>query len=237
MYKKFSSLLTFLLILAVQEYWAQQKIVLREIKEFPGYFRGYFSPDSRKAALLGEKQLRIVDLANNKTISNLSLPSDDDLSLTSAAFSPDGRQLALSYNIADCSKMNGSWNCKINQKISIYDVRTGKEVRALSSSKVEYVPKRLTYSSDGKFLSGALLGAEVWSVDRGNKVYKSVPAKDFHIKDSTISPDANWLATYEEASVVPTGRRLTLTNLASKEERRVDSERTLFFKFSMTPKV
>jgi WD40 repeat protein len=93
----------------------------------------------------------------------------------SAAFSPDGKTLALGCG-KDPVRTNAPWDPKTEVGISLWETATWSEIRSWPCPETGRAIRHLAWSPDGKLLaSGETKGINLWDAGSGRLV-KSLPS-------------------------------------------------------------
>ena len=163
-----------------------------EAQTFEDYYKGFFSPSGNLLALMAKGRVDIVEISTRRKVSSIALAKSV---LLGAAFSPDGRLLALSYRGADSVGRVGLW-----------ESATGKEVLKLSATDQDWRRnlEDLSFSASGQTLATNIGGvARLWDVSTGSEL------KRFSLSNATVdaisaervllSPDGRWLAAHMKA--------------------------------------
>lgn len=168
---------------------------LRSLKIGDGCYRGNFSPDGERFASLHShempkgdghgyaylEEIKLWNLSSGRQTGSIKgFPS----SLTSVAFSPDGRQIAGTHG----SQQNGG--------VRIWDTETGKERLTFvgHGSGVHL----LVFSPDGKSLAGApcqYLPPLMWETTTGNEGRSFEGSAGFYAASLTFNSDGTLLAS------------------------------------------
>jgi WD40 repeat protein len=141
-----------------------------------------FSPEGTRLAAAGDKSLTVYDTASGQAIRHLRrqprISYVEDYGVHSAAFSPDGRQLAA----------EGA-----NKTVWVWDVQTGKRIRALTEPR--YRVYAVAFSADGKWLAAASEDKKVhvWDAADGREVRTLEHAAQARMV--AFSPDSKRLAS------------------------------------------
>jgi WD40 repeat protein len=155
----------------------------RELDKLSGFAGGVqalaFAPNGKSLAVAdGRRQaIHVVDLATSKVLQQFSGPQG--AGPTAPAFAPDGKTLA--------AVSNGS--------ISLWDTRTGKEVRRLPAQA--YFLMTPAFSPDGKTLAiGSSLGnrLRVWDVATGKELHVFA-GHQAEVTAVALAPDGKTLVT------------------------------------------
>jgi WD40 repeat protein len=135
-----------------------------------------FSPDGRLLAVASAIGVYLYETATLQEVRYLPTESP----MESVAFSPDGRLVT-----------SGSWD----QKVILWDVETGKQVRTLKGH-TEGVSS-VAFSPDGRLLaSGAWWDQTVilWDVEAGKQV-RTLEGHAWTVSGVAFSPDGRLLAS------------------------------------------
>lgn len=146
-----------------------------------------FSPDSKLLAAPGGETLsRLWDVTNPEPQPLLLKASG--LGTGAAAFSPDGRTLAIGNTL------------ERHSQLSLFDVATGKLRRNLWQS---ILPSSITYFPDGKTLVvGGIDGAVRLCDNQTGKVSRTLTGHSTRVSCVTFSPDGATLASASEDRTV-----------------------------------
>jgi hypothetical protein len=118
--------------------------------------------------------------------------------LSAAAYSPDGKLLALARG----GEVNG-----LNGKVFLLDAATGKKLRELAPGHLDGATD-LAFSPDGKYLasSGRDTVVKLWNTADGKLVRQLGKGRGGQFKDwihaVSFSADGNWLAAADMAGQV-----------------------------------
>ena len=206
--------------------FSQETVQLKVLKEFHGYYRAYFSPDSRKVALFRKDRINIVWVPGGKAVCTI-VPSSSELTFDSAVFSQDGKSLIVNSD---------SWkapNKTITQEILFFDLSTCGQTRKLEDVPSHDVGKYISVSGGGRFLATSADTASVWDLSDGSVAYRYQPPSDYSVKKVLISPDGHNIAVYSE-SLVPLRRSriLGMVDITSKRIRELSHDHIADFHFS-----
>lgn len=171
----------------------RKPIMLRKLRVFEGFHKGFFSSDGARLALMNIDHIDIVEVATGRQLCRIAQPNSLFLH---AAFSPDGQLLATAY----ISERGEKSELK---KVTLWDSVTGDEVRTLmiSVEPFSWRIERLSFSDDGKLLGANANGGRIWEVTTGRELYRAPnPEKTF---GALLSPNGKWLVTYVESRTLP----------------------------------
>jgi WD40 repeat protein len=163
------------------------KIKLKKRQTFEGYYKGYFSPDSTRLALLYKDHVDLVDINTGRNLFRLQIPGSRFDNVT---FSPDGRMFATNY-VENSGKSNSL------AKITLWDTITGREVRTLvSGAPGQRGVYNLSFSRDSHLLASHADGVgRIWEVSTGREIRQFLPPSDppgLEAVASLLSPDSKW---------------------------------------------
>jgi WD40 repeat protein len=180
----------------------------KELRRLPPWPQGRvldLSPDCKLAAVSGNYQssLRIIDLSTGKEVRRLERPFEDVFMVCEAAFSPDGRNLAV---VSDEGRQMGlrRWPSYF---LRLWDVSTGKVVRELAKP-TGFGGNPLVFAPDGQTLAmstGTWLRSDnrlwLWNVGTGERL-KAPPPEQLGYRLSTFSPDSRFLALWGDVDAL-----------------------------------
>jgi WD40 repeat protein len=214
----------------------QDKVKLKKLRVIEDFYKGYFSPDGTKLALLSEKLIVVRAVSTWKIISRI-MPSDPtaDVTFESATFSPDGKTLGVGFHATVCKKneKDNSFHCELSDYINLYNAATGEPVKTLISARSEYGTENLTFSADGRFLGGLANVPRVFDIASGRETYQAKVASNYLTHFTRMSRDARWLAAYAEVFMPPTTlRTFFVTDLKSKQQKELSKDQVFDFRFS-----
>ncbi|KAF3281948.1 hypothetical protein TWF970_001898 [Orbilia oligospora] len=135
-----------------------------------------FSPDSKLLASVSKRDqtIKLWDTVSGWNIHTLEEPE-----VTSAAFSPDGEQLALG-----------------SRRISIWNVASGELIQTVGRDHRHRSVSSLAYSPDGRQLAAGSIGGEIWLWDANSGVLlQSFLSHETPIICVTFSPNSKLLAS------------------------------------------
>jgi WD40 repeat protein len=119
-----------------------------------------------------DKGVRIVFLPRGGVTARLVTKAQ---AIYSAAFSPDGKTLALGCGKDPC-RTNAPWDPKTEVGISLWETATWRELRSWSCPEAGRAIRHLAWSPDGTLLaSGETKGINLWDPGSGRLV-KSLPS-------------------------------------------------------------
>jgi len=157
------------------------------------------SADGKTAALGAWKTVRLWDVPTGKMVGqfNWAKEDGDPPDGTAAAFSPDGKLLALGQG----GEIEGG-----KGKITLLEAETGKKVQELTGH--EYGSTHLVFSPDGKILASAGRDTlvKLWSMPDGKLIQDLGKSRGGQFKDwihaSAFSPDGTRLAAADMAGQI-----------------------------------
>ena len=164
---------------------------LTRVQTFKDVRRGYFAPDGKHLALLGQS---FVDIIETATAQKLFRLEPGDVTLLGISFSPAERSMAIAYRI------NGSGSTLI--KVSIWDLASRQEKLTLPVNDDDWrrVVDDLSFSPDGGSLASNIGGiARLWNVATGKEQRRFPPPKEFAGAEAErvlLSPNGGTLAVY-----------------------------------------
>ena len=159
-----------------------------ELRTLSGRQPVRFSPDGQLLATKMSKGVGLWDVATGQPVRSFPVPD-----VESFVFSPDGEWIAVAVH---------------SGKAGLFEVKTGKEVRAFAASSVG--GQGVAFSPDGRWLATAGAArrtageagssAKLWDVSTGNEV-RTFQGEEGRVSGTeyvhlvTFSPDGQWLAT------------------------------------------
>lgn len=164
------------------------RIKLKKKQTFEGYYKGYFSPDSTRLALLYREHIDMVEVSSGRRLFRLQIPQSQFFNVT---FAPDGRAFATaSIEVRSNDQL---------EKLVLWDAATGREIRTfVSDSPGLNAVYNLSFSKDGKWLASHVGRiARIFEVETGQEVQRCEPPADppgLLPAASLLSPDGKWLA-------------------------------------------
>jgi WD40 repeat protein len=143
---------------------------------------GIASPDGRSVAVMkpNTSVLTIVESPGGRQLQTLT-PSGEAGVVQRARFSADSTMLAVIHGAIQDQKPTPTMSFTRGSQVKIWDVKTGRELRSLTSSEI---PMEAEFSADGKLIAiiGGMAGqVALWDVQSGSKVrdLSSSPANTF----------------------------------------------------------
>jgi RNA polymerase sigma factor (sigma-70 family) len=148
----------------------------KEIVKRRGYRKNYFhsvlSPAGDSLALIAEKEIMVEELATGRKL--LSVNGSGFFDVSSVAFSPDGRTLALG-EFKTYHGPNLSLSSEL-EAVHLWELASGTEALRLNTGPVG----QIRFSPDGRFLASAGRDAvELWDIATGQKVFGSLSPEAF----------------------------------------------------------
>ena len=193
---------------------------LRLVREFKGYAWGYFPPDNRRLVLLDNDRLSIIEAHSGNSVCTRSA---EDRGFTSAAVSPKGDLLAVNHHKYDQSRQI-LW-----EQLLLVNARDCKIVRKLDPVVTSRIGRRLSFSSDGKYLAASADGPQLWDAATGRLVFDGHAPEGRHTEDVQITADGRYLLSYDVGFPESNGI-LNVIDVATGTSRAVFSgEVTSFF--------
>lgn len=167
-----------------------------------------FSPDGQRLVGYAGGTARIWDVATKKAVHTIR--ADDERVDGSAAFSPDGKQVAcevgaIKVYAADTAKQvttingnfrslayrpDGKWLATAdNADVVCWDLATGKEAKTFRMKGQVY---STAFRHDGKLIAAGGGGVKVWDVESGKLLVNDL--NDTFVMRVIFSPDGKYLA-------------------------------------------
>src|SRR6185369_5144812 len=196
-------------------------VKLTRVQTFKDVHKGFFSPDGKRVALLGQTSVDIVETATTRKLFRLE---PDDATLLGVSFSRDERSIAIAYRIDS------------SIKVSIWDVASRKEKLTLPVNDDDW--RRdvddLSFSPDGRLLASNVGGiARLWNVATGKEERRFPPPKELggaEAERALLSPNGETLAVYFSRAVV-------IWNLNTDQTRVLHTELYRDWRFSSDGKL
>nr|WP_303652953.1 protein kinase [Paludisphaera mucosa] len=140
------------------------------------------SPDGRMLAAACSDGLTVVwAVDTGRVLWSLTDPGLDSMS---AAFSPDGKSIAVGY---------GYYSHTQTGHVKIWDVNSGEAIKAFAS--LHHGVNKVAYHPDGKRLAVAGSNVvEVWDIEAARKV-QDLKGHEKWVYAVAYSPDGKWIAT------------------------------------------
>jgi len=182
-----------------------------------------FSPDGRLLASVGKDRIvRIWDVAAGKELHQLKGFREviNGCTYACVVFSPDGRTLAAS-----------SGEGKGEPTIRLWDVATGKELRALESRNEVY---RIVFSPDGKQLASTGELTRLWDIATGKELRTLTGRKNVGYP-LAFSPDGRFLATGGSGGAGESEAVLVWEVMTGKKVRQFQGHYTLITSLVFAP--
>ena len=213
----------------------KETINLKPIKAINNFYKGYFSPDGKNLALIGESKVEILQILSNDVISKIDFSPDTDVKIFSTSFTPDGRSLGISYYTNQCKKSETTkkMECELTQNISLFDISSGKKIKDFWRGKIENSGGDVSFSKDGSYLAAMTDTAKIWDVKTGTEFLDTLIASGNRICGTLLSSNGKWLATYSSTFTLPsTQGTFYINDLVTKERRILNNLQVRDFKFS-----
>lgn len=171
---------------------------LRLVPDTPDKSYGIASPNGRLLALtkLNSSNISLVESPTGKLLFDL-IPSTELGPVNKTRFSADGSVLAVVYGAREDQQPTPGANMTRGSQVKLWDVKTGRELRSLSSNDI---PTNVDFSTDGRFIGtiGAMGQISLWDAQSGNK-----------LRDLASSP----MSTFTPPVIKP-GQVPTMPNMA-----------------------
>ncbi len=200
---------------------------LTKIQTIEGVYKGSFSRDGTRLALMSQNSVDVTEVAGGRKLSRIVLLNEI---LLAAEFSPDAQTLATAYRI---EKKPGHTPIKA----TLWNMTTGREKLTLPVVDDDW--RRtvdLSFSPDGRLLASNLGGvARLMEVATGKEVRRFVPETgppDQQAERALLSPDGKWLAAYFISPADRAYKTVHLWNLENGHEQQFESEIYLDWQFS-----
>ena len=211
-------------------------IKIKSIKVFNGYYKGNFSPDSRKLALIGKSKVEILEIATNNIVSKIDFLPDMNISIFSVIFTPDGKNLGISYYTRQCkeSETTKRMECELTQKVSLFDISSGRKIKDFWVGKIENGGGDISFSKDGIYLAAMTDRVRVWDSQTGTELFASTILSGNRFSGTLLSSNGKWLASYTSTFTPPlTQGVLYINDLVAKEQKILSNNlQVRGFKFS-----
>ena len=183
----------------------------RFVRSFPHYLARCESPDGRKLLLVGDSDIRLVELESGRNLWQIPNPTGEANRI--AAFTPDGRYILISHN-----EFSGLLGSSAAISVMLYDATTGAQVRELAHYQVQGTTTAMDkarqqlgaiiVSPDGRFFITGSNGGEyrLWDMASGQliRALKRPNEKtsfDMSYPSASFSPNGKLVAIASAASV------------------------------------
>ena len=176
----------------------------RGIRTAPGTAEktyGFVSPDGRILALMkpNSSEVSILESPGGRQLHTLVAAGEVGAVQPRMRFSSDGTMLAVIYGARDDLHQTSTPNFSLGSQVKIWDVKTGRELRSLSTNQV---PMAAEFTPDGRIVAtiGTMGQTSLWDVQSGNK-----------LRDLISSPMSGFTAPVITPGKTP---KITMPNMA-----------------------
>jgi WD40 repeat protein/uncharacterized caspase-like protein len=139
----------------------------RILSSAPDKFLGIPSPDGKLIAMFtpNNNTVMVMDAANGRTLQTITGPSGA-AAVERVYFSPDGRNLAVTYSPAQGARMIGRLP---SSDVKIWEARTGREIRTLT---LPLPPAEVGFSPDNQIVATVASQGEItlWDLASGQRL-------------------------------------------------------------------